>query len=92
MYRSPGAVIPDVCFPDEQLGLRKDFFSVRVLLITHTPVDRDPKAWIEDEDEARRVSQTFAVRSLYSSPTSASPRLLRNLDDGHMGGMYSVSQ
>ena len=36
-----------------------------VLLITHTCVDRDPKAWIEDEDEARRVSQTVAVRSLY---------------------------
>lgn len=59
-YRSSAVVIPDLnfCSPCEQLGLRKGSFTVCVLLTTHTRVDRDPKAWIEDEDEARRVSQT----------------------------------
>jgi hypothetical protein len=33
--------------------------------MAHTYVDRDPKAWIEDEDEARRVSHTCTVTVLY---------------------------
>jgi hypothetical protein len=59
------ATVPDLeFFPVDSSDSVRTSSLFTVLLITHTRVDRDPKAWIEDEDEARRVSQTPAVNDL----------------------------